>query len=136
MLMYMVVEGVEAGKGKLDTPISVTERAQGMGGTQVLVKAGDVWPLEHLMRGVAVASANDAAMAVARGTVGERGGVPEGGQRARRGTGHAQNGDSWRAWAPAGQRARILTRRPPATWRPWPCARRSPVLWEPGGHAR
>lgn len=67
MLMLMVVEGVDAGKWTLETPITVTERAQGMGGTQILVKAGDVWPLEHLMQGVAVASANDGAMAVAEG---------------------------------------------------------------------
>jgi len=67
MLMLMVVEGVEAGKWTLETPITVTVRAQGMGGTQILVKAGDVWPLEHLMLGVAVASANDGAMAVAEG---------------------------------------------------------------------
>lgn len=67
MLMLLVTEGLEAGKWKLDTPITVSARSQGMGGTQVLLKAGDVFPLDHLMHAVAVASANDAAMAVAEG---------------------------------------------------------------------
>ena len=65
LLMLMVVEGVEAKKWKLDAPINVSARAQGMGGTQVLIAAGETWPLEHMMRAVAVASANDASMAVA-----------------------------------------------------------------------
>ena len=38
-----------------------------MGGTQVYLEAGDVFALEHLMKAVSVASANDAAMAVAEG---------------------------------------------------------------------
>lgn len=65
--MLLVSEGLEEGKWRLDTPITVSAHAQGMGGTQVFLKEGEVWPLEHLMRGVAIASANDAAMAVAEG---------------------------------------------------------------------
>lgn len=65
LLMLMVVEGLEAKKWTLDTTITVSARAQGMGGTQVLIAAGETWPLEHMMRAIAVASANDAAMAVA-----------------------------------------------------------------------
>lgn len=65
MLMLMVVEGVHAKKWRWDTPVTVTAHAQGMGGTQVLIAAGETWPLEHMMRAVATASANDAAMAVA-----------------------------------------------------------------------
>jgi D-alanyl-D-alanine carboxypeptidase (penicillin-binding protein 5/6) len=67
MLMLMVSEGLQAGKWRLETPITVTERSQGMGGTQVFLKAGEVFPLNQLMLAVAVASANDAAMAVAEG---------------------------------------------------------------------
>ena len=65
LLMLMVMEGVEAKKWTLDATVTVSARAQGMGGTQVLIAAGETWPLEHMMRAVAVASANDASMAVA-----------------------------------------------------------------------
>lgn len=67
MLMLMVSEGLQAGKWKPETAVTVTERSQGMGGTQVYLKAGEVFPLNQLMLAVAVASANDAATAVAEG---------------------------------------------------------------------
>jgi D-alanyl-D-alanine carboxypeptidase (penicillin-binding protein 5/6) len=67
MLMLLVCEGIEAGKWHDDTPVTASAEAQRMGGTQVYLEAGDTWPLAHLMRAVGVASANDAAMAVAEG---------------------------------------------------------------------
>lgn len=65
--MLVVDEGLEAGRWSLDTPIRVSAKAQAMGGTQVYLEAGETWPLGKLMEAVAVASANDAAMAVAEG---------------------------------------------------------------------
>lgn len=67
MQLLLVAEGLEAGKWTLDQAIPVSAKAQGMGGTQVLLAQGETWPLGHLMHAVAVASANDAAMAVAEG---------------------------------------------------------------------
>lgn len=67
MLMLMTVEGIDAGDWGLDTEITATQHAQRMGGTQVYLAAGEVQPLWRLMEAVAVASANDAAMAVAEG---------------------------------------------------------------------
>ena len=67
MMFLMVSEGVKQGKWTLETPITVTAHAEHIGGTQVEVKAGEVWPLGHMMLAIAVASANDAAMAVAEG---------------------------------------------------------------------
>lgn len=67
MMMLMVVEGYERGDWVPETEIAVSEHAQRMGGTQVYLEAGETWPLAHLMRALAVASANDAAMAVAEG---------------------------------------------------------------------
>ncbi|MBL7646419.1 MAG: D-alanyl-D-alanine carboxypeptidase [Candidatus Hydrogenedentes bacterium] len=67
MLMLLVTEGYERGDWVPETMIPVTERAQGMGGTQVQLKVGEEWPLGKMMQAVAVASANDAAMAVAEG---------------------------------------------------------------------
>jgi D-alanyl-D-alanine carboxypeptidase (penicillin-binding protein 5/6) len=67
MQMLVVDEGLEAGSWTLETPVRVSPRAQAMGGTQVYLEAGETWPLGKLMQAVAVASANDAAMAVAQG---------------------------------------------------------------------
>jgi serine-type D-Ala-D-Ala carboxypeptidase (penicillin-binding protein 5/6) len=67
MQMLLVSEGIDKNIFTLDRQLTVSKHAQGMGGTQVYLEAGEVWPLGHLMRAVAVASANDAAMAVAEG---------------------------------------------------------------------
>ncbi len=67
MLMLMVDEGAIAGQWAYDKPIQISRNAEGMGGTQVYVRTGDTHPLEVLMTAGAVASANDAAMAVAEG---------------------------------------------------------------------
>lgn len=67
MHMLLVAEGLVAGAWELNTPITVSAHAQSMGGTQVYLRSGEVFPLVQLMRAIAVASANDAAMAVAEG---------------------------------------------------------------------
>ena len=67
MLMLLVTEGYERGDWTPDMPLEVSAHAESMGGTQVFLKRGEVWPLDHLMHAVAIASANDAAMAVAEG---------------------------------------------------------------------
>ncbi len=65
MLMLMVDEGAGAGRWNYETPVVVTKNAENMGGTQVYLKAGETYALGQLMPAIAVASANDAAMAVA-----------------------------------------------------------------------
>jgi D-alanyl-D-alanine carboxypeptidase (penicillin-binding protein 5/6) len=67
MMMHMVSEGLRQGLWDLDTPITASAKAERMGGTQVYLKAGETHTLGHLMNAVAVASANDASMAVAEG---------------------------------------------------------------------
>ncbi len=71
MLMLLVAEGLADNRWTLDTPVEATQHAQSMGGTQVFLAKGEVVPLGQLMRAVAVASANDAAMAVAEGLWGD-----------------------------------------------------------------
>lgn len=66
-LMLMVAEGLHTGQWTLESPVTATRHAEKMGGTQVYVKMGESYPLGKLMLAVAVASANDAAMAVAEG---------------------------------------------------------------------
>ena len=72
MLMLMVEEGVQAGRWNYETPVTISKNAEGMGGTQVYVRTGDTHTLGQLMPAVAVASANDAAMAVAEGLWGSK----------------------------------------------------------------
>ncbi len=67
MQFLLVSEGIRRGDWALDTPVKASRRARGMGGTQVFLDSGEVWELGRLMQAVAVASANDAAMAVAEG---------------------------------------------------------------------
>ncbi len=72
MQILLVTEGVASGKWKLDQTITVSKNAEGMGGSQVYLKMNDVWPLDTLMQAMSVASANDAAMAVAEGLWGSK----------------------------------------------------------------
>ena len=65
--MLLVTEGLYKNSWTLETPIHVSLHAQKMGGTQVYLEAGETWTLGELMPAIAVASANDAAMAVAEG---------------------------------------------------------------------
>ena len=67
MLLLLVAEGIHEDKWSLETPITVSKHARAMGGTQVYLKEGEVIKLGELMSAVCVASANDAAMAVAEG---------------------------------------------------------------------
>jgi serine-type D-Ala-D-Ala carboxypeptidase (penicillin-binding protein 5/6) len=72
MMMLMVLEGIDEGHWTLDTEITASRLAQSMGGTQIYLAAGETFPLGVLMQAVAVASANDAAMAVAEGLWGSK----------------------------------------------------------------
>jgi serine-type D-Ala-D-Ala carboxypeptidase (penicillin-binding protein 5/6) len=65
MLAMVVAEKIEAGQLGLHEPVRVSRAAQGMGGTQVFLKAGETFTLNELMIAAMVESANDASYAVA-----------------------------------------------------------------------
>ncbi len=65
MQMLLVVEGMDAGKWTPDTPVTASKEAERMGGTQVFLSEGETWPLKDMLKALAVASANDAAVAIA-----------------------------------------------------------------------
>ncbi|HVM95551.1 MAG TPA: D-alanyl-D-alanine carboxypeptidase family protein [Candidatus Acidoferrales bacterium] len=65
MLMLLVAEGVRDGRLHWDDPVRVSERASKIGGSQVYLKSGEVFPLAEMMQAVVIHSANDAAYAVA-----------------------------------------------------------------------
>lgn len=72
MLAAIVMDRLESGQIKLDDKVTVSQEAAKMGGSQVFLKPGEVFPLEEMMRAVMVASANDAAFAVAEFVAGSR----------------------------------------------------------------
>lgn len=67
MMMLMISEGVDAGKWRLDDELDISSHSESMGGTQVNLKKGERWPISELSMAIAVASANDASMALAEG---------------------------------------------------------------------
>lgn len=65
MLMLLVVENVEAGHIHWTDSVRASADASRIGGSQVYLKQGEVFPLEELMKAIAIVSANDAGYAVA-----------------------------------------------------------------------
>ncbi len=65
MTMLLTMEAIDSGKIKLDDIVTVTENAQKMGGSTMLLEAGEIRTVEDLLKGVAIASGNDAAVALA-----------------------------------------------------------------------
>ncbi len=65
MTLLLVMEAIDSGKIALDDPVSVSERAAEMGGSQIFLEVGEEMTVEELVKSVVIASANDAAAALA-----------------------------------------------------------------------
>lgn len=65
MTMLMAIEAVDQGTASLEDTITASAHAAEMGGTQIFLKEGEAMSLNDMLKSIAVASANDAAMAVA-----------------------------------------------------------------------
>jgi D-alanyl-D-alanine carboxypeptidase (penicillin-binding protein 5/6) len=65
MTLYVVQDGLKNGAITLKDMVTISERAWSMGGSQMFLKVGTQEPLEALLKGIAVVSANDACVAVA-----------------------------------------------------------------------
>ncbi|TYL12506.1 D-alanyl-D-alanine carboxypeptidase DacF [Moorella thermoacetica] len=65
MTMVVAMDMVANGQATLDEPVQVSERAESFGGSEVFLAVGETFPLEQMLIAIAVASANDAAVAVA-----------------------------------------------------------------------
>ncbi|MGM9848957.1 MAG: D-alanyl-D-alanine carboxypeptidase family protein [Bacilli bacterium] len=64
MSMLLVVESIDKGNLKWDQMVTVSENASKMGGSQILLETGEQMSVEDLFKGVAVASGNDAVVAL------------------------------------------------------------------------
>ena len=64
MTLLLVMENLENGNIKLTDKVNISSHAASKGGTQIYVKEGTSVDLETLIKGISIASANDAAVAV------------------------------------------------------------------------
>ncbi|HHW55149.1 MAG: D-alanyl-D-alanine carboxypeptidase family protein [bacterium] len=65
MTLLLAYEAVEEGRVNWDTPVTVSEKAWRMGGSQMFLEVGDEVSFKELVTGISVVSANDACVAVA-----------------------------------------------------------------------
>ena len=65
MTLLLTFEAIDAGKVSLDDLVPVSEHAYSMGGSQIWLEPGEQFTLDEMIRAICVASANDAAVAVA-----------------------------------------------------------------------
>ena len=65
MAQILILEEVEKGNLKWDEKITTSANAAGYGGTQIYLEAGEVMTAKELMKGISMASANDATVALA-----------------------------------------------------------------------
>lgn len=61
----IILENIEAGKIKWDDVITVSKNAEEMGGSQIYLQQGEKITVEDLMKGISMASGNDATVAMA-----------------------------------------------------------------------
>lgn len=77
MTMLVTMDAVKAGHVSLDDRVRISRAAEAMGGSQVYLAAGETWTLEQLLEAVAIASANDASVAIAEHVAGTEGAFVE-----------------------------------------------------------
>lgn len=70
MSMLLIMESIDNGVLKWDQVITVSERASSMGGSQILLETGEKMSVKDLFKGVAIASGNDAVVALGEAIAG------------------------------------------------------------------
>ena len=75
--MLLIMEAIDSGKINLDDKVIVSEEAAKMGGSQVYIEAGEEYTVHELLKGVAIASGNDAVVALAEKVAGSVGAFVE-----------------------------------------------------------
>jgi D-alanyl-D-alanine carboxypeptidase (penicillin-binding protein 5/6) len=65
MTMLLVVEALENGSIKLSDKVTTSAHAASMGGSQIYLEEGEQMTVEDMLKSVAIASANDASVALA-----------------------------------------------------------------------
>jgi len=65
MSLILIMEAIENGNIKLDQIVTVSENASKMGGSQIYLEANEKMSVDDLLKGICMASANDAVVALA-----------------------------------------------------------------------
>jgi D-alanyl-D-alanine carboxypeptidase (penicillin-binding protein 5/6) len=65
MTLYLVYDAIRAGQLKMDEMVTVSEKAWKIQGSKMFIKVGERVKVEDLIKGVAIASGNDACIALA-----------------------------------------------------------------------
>ncbi len=65
MTMLLVMEALDTGKIRLSDSVVGSENAASMGGTQIWLEVGESFTVDEMLKACAIASANDASMALA-----------------------------------------------------------------------
>lgn len=70
MTLLLVMEAIDNDQLALDDMIRISENASSMGGSQLFLEAGEEMSVDELLKGVAIASGNDASVALAERVAG------------------------------------------------------------------
>jgi D-alanyl-D-alanine carboxypeptidase (penicillin-binding protein 5/6) len=65
MTMLLIMEAIDKGQLKWDEKVRASDYAASMGGSQIFLEPGEEMTVEELMKGIAMASGNDASVAMA-----------------------------------------------------------------------
>ena len=70
MSLLLIFEEIDKGNIKWDEMITTSEHASSMGGSQIFLKVGEQMSVEDLIKGICIASGNDATVAMAERVAG------------------------------------------------------------------
>lgn len=70
MTMLLVMEAIDEGKLKPTDKVMTSEYAASMGGSQIFLEPGEEMTVDEMMKGIAMASGNDASVAMAEKVAG------------------------------------------------------------------
>lgn len=65
MTLLLIMEAMDRGELKMTDKIRTSERAASMGGSQIFLQPGEEMTVEDMIKGIAIASGNDASVAMA-----------------------------------------------------------------------
>jgi len=74
MSLLLIMENIEKGVISLDEMVTISENASGMGGSQILLETGEKMSVDDLIKGITIASGNDAVVALAEKIAGTEAG--------------------------------------------------------------
>ncbi len=77
MTMLLIMEALDEGKIKINDKVRTSEFAASMGGSQIFLEAGEEMTVDEMLRGIAIASGNDASVAMAEHIAGSHDGFIE-----------------------------------------------------------